>query len=326
MLTIHWPDPPPSLEPFAEERAAAAGAELVFGDAAAPRIRDAEIIVTSSIAMPASVIAGLTRCRMIARYGIGVDTIDVAAATAHGIVVCNAPTYCVAEVADHAAAMLLSLARRLPWFDGTLRRDGWSTAQRDERGLRRLSRQTVGLIGLGKIGRQVARRLAPFGFTLLGNDPLLDDAAVLALGITPLPLDQVLSASDYVTLSVPLNAATHHLLDARRLSLMRAGACLVNTSRGGVIDEHALLEALRSGRLHSVALDVVEHEPLASDHALLALDARRVLLTPHMAASSSDVIADLHREIAESIAAILDDRWPVAVVNPAVVPRRALRR
>jgi phosphoglycerate dehydrogenase-like enzyme len=171
-----------------------------------------------------------------------------------------------------------------------------------------------------------ARRLAPFGFTLLGSDPLLDDPAILALGITPLPLDQLLSASDYVTLSVPLNAATHHLLDARRLRLMRPGACLVNTSRGGVIDEHALLEALRSERLHSVALDVVEHEPLRADHELLTFDPRRVLITPHMAASSHDVIADLHREIAESIAAILDDRWPSAVVNPTVIPRRALRR
>src|SRR5262245_18995875 len=155
MTTIYIPDPVDVLMPFAEERAVAeaAGAELVLGDGANPTIRDAEIILTTWIRFPAEVLPALERCRLIVRYGIGVDTIDLAAATACGIVVGNAPTYCVTEVADHAAGLILSFARRIPWLDRQVRAGGWSSAQQGLWGVRRLSTLTLGIVGLGKIGR-----------------------------------------------------------------------------------------------------------------------------------------------------------------------------
>ncbi|HEX9370658.1 MAG TPA: NAD(P)-dependent oxidoreductase, partial [Roseiflexaceae bacterium] len=166
MTTVYIPDPVDSLQPFAEERAVAlaAGAEFMLGDGAAPTIRDAEVILTTWMRFPPEALRSLKRCRLIVRYGIGVDTIDLASATECGIVVANAPTYCVAEVADHAAGLILSFARRIPWLDRQVRAGNWSEVQKELWDVRRLSRLTLGIVGLGKIGRQVAQRMGPFGF------------------------------------------------------------------------------------------------------------------------------------------------------------------
>lgn len=328
MTTIYIPDPVEVLMPFAEERAAAeaAGAELVLGDGERPEMRDAEIILTTWIQFPPEAIRGFERCRMIARYGIGVDTIDLAAATECGIVVGNAPTYCVAEVADHAAALILSLARRIPWFDRQIRGGGWTASQGEERGMRRLASQTLGVVGLGKIGRLLAQRMAPFGFRMLGYDPYIDDGAIRSAGATPASLEELLRESDIVSIHVPLMPATRHLIDEAKLALMKPTASIVNTSRGGVIDEAALTRALQEGRIFGAALDVLQQEPPPNDHPLLSFDPRRVILTPHMAASSLDALPDLHREMAAAVSAILADRWPPSVINPDVVPKRPLAR
>jgi len=328
MRTVYIPDPVDALMPFAAERAAAeaAGAELVLGDGAHPEIRDAEIILATGMNFPPEAIRQLARCQMIARYGIGVDTIDVAAATACGIVVGNAPTYCVAEVADHAAALILSSARRIPWFDRQIRGGSWTESQGEEGGMRRLATQTLGLVGLGKIGRQVAQRMAPFGFRILGYDPYLDAGAIRALGAEPASLDELLGASDIVSLHVPLTPTTRHLINAARLGLMKPTATIVNTSRGGVIDEAALIDALQADRIFGAALDVLQQEPPPNDHPLLAFDPRRVILTPHMGSSSLDALPDLHQEIAAAVSAVLAGRWPPSVINPDVVPKRSLLR
>jgi D-3-phosphoglycerate dehydrogenase len=327
MPTVYIPDPVDVLMPFEQEREVASqrGADLALGDGLSPTIRDAEVILTTWIRFPPEAIRALERCRLIVRYGIGVDTIDLAAATECGIVVANAPTYCVAEVADHAAGLILSFARRIPWLDHQVRTVGWVAAQQGLHGIRRLSALTLGLVGLGKIGAQVARRMAPFGLRILGYDPYLSDEQVRARGAEPSSLDELLAAADIVSLHVPLAPATRHLIDARRLALLKPSAAIVNTSRGAVIDEIALVRALQEERIFGAALDVVEQEPLAPDHPLLALDPRRVILTPHFAASSEEVIPDLHREVCDAFAAVLDGFWPPAVMNPGVVPKLPLR-
>jgi D-3-phosphoglycerate dehydrogenase len=328
MTTVYIPDPIDSLMPLAEERAVAeaAGAELVIGDRANPAIRDADIILTTWIRFPAEAIRALERCRLIVRYGIGVDTIDLTAATACGIVVGNAPTYCVTEVADHAAGLILGLTRRIPWLDRQVRSKGWAAAQQEIPGMRRLSTLTLGLVGLGKIGQRVARRMAPFGLRILGHDPYLSDEQIRARDATPAALDDLLGASDIISLHVPLSPQTRHLIDERRLGLLKPTAAIVNTSRGAVIDEAALIRALQDGRIFGAALDVLEQEPPAPDNPLLHMDPMRVILTPHFAASSEEVIPDLHREVAEAVAAVLDGRWPPSVMNPDVVPKQPLRR
>jgi D-3-phosphoglycerate dehydrogenase / 2-oxoglutarate reductase len=326
MTTIYIPDPVDVFMPFAEERAVAeaAGAELVIGDGASPQIRDAEIILTTWIPFPPEVIRGLERCRLIVRYGIGVDTIDLVAATEQGIVVSNAPTYCVTEVADHTAGLILSLMRRIPWLDRQVRAGDWETYHRLHL-MRRLSQQTLGIVGMGKIGRQVARRMAPFGFRILGHDPYLTDEEIRTLGAEPAALDDLLRESDLVSLHVPLTPQTRHLIDAARLSLMKPAAAIINTSRGPVIDETALIRALQDGRLFGAALDVLDQEPPTPDHPLLSMDPQRVILTPHFASVAEEALPDLHREVAAAAAAVLDGRWPPSVMNPDVVPKQPLR-
>jgi D-3-phosphoglycerate dehydrogenase / 2-oxoglutarate reductase len=328
MPTVYIPDPVELLHPFDDERAAAeaGGAEFVLGDEANPTIRDAEIILTTWIRFPPEVIRTLERCQLIVRYGIGVDTIDLAAATECGIVVANAPTYCVPEVADHAAALLLTMARRIPWLDRQVRAGEWVSAQQGFWGVRRLSELTLGIVGVGKIGSQVARRLAPFGCRILGFDPNLSDDEIRARGGEPSTLDQLMQASDLISLHVPLMPETRHLIDASKLALVTPSAAIVNTSRGPVIDEAALIQALQEHRLFGAALDVLAQEPPAADNPLLRMDPQRVILTPHFAASSEEVHPAVHREVAQSVAAVLAGRWPGATMNPTVVPKKPLHR
>src|SRR5262245_23216442 len=328
MTTVYIPDPVEALMPFADERAVAeaAGAELVIGDCAHPTIRDAEIILTTGMRFPPESLSTLERCQLIVRYGIGVDTIDLAAATACGIVVANAPTYCVTEVADHAAGLILSFARRIPWLDRQVRAGNWSAAYHEARGVHRLSALTLGIVGMGKIGRQVVRRMAPFGARILGHAPYLADKQVRALGAEPAALDDLLRASDIVSLHVPLMPQTRHLVDARKLALMKPTAAIVNTCRGAVVDETALISALQDDRLFGAALDVLDQEPPSHDNPLLGMDPRRVILTPHFASASAETIPDLHHEVSAAAAAVLAGHWPAAAMNPEVVPKLPLRR
>jgi D-3-phosphoglycerate dehydrogenase len=323
MTTVSIPDPAESLAPFDEERAAATacGAELVIGDGKGP-LRDAEAILTVGlISIDAAAIAGLERCRLIVRYGIGVDTIDLVAATERGIVVANAPTYCVEEVSDHTAALALSLARRVPALDGAIRARGWEEAQGALGGIRRMRSRTLGVVGMGRIGSTLAAKLSPFVGRTLGYDPNLTAEQIAGRGAEPASLEMLLREADIVSLHVPLSAATRGLIDAAALALMKPTALLVNTSRGPIVDETALAAALIEGRLGGAALDVVEREPLSPDSPLLAIDRQRLVLTPHAAASSDDSLVDLRREVIAAMQAVLSGRWPASVMNPSVTPR-----
>lgn len=327
MTTIFVADPNEPPEGYAPERAVAAafGAELVMGGETPPSIRDAEVILTAALPVPARTMQDLVHCRLIVRYGIGVDIIDVEAATACGIVVANAPTYCVDEVADHAAGLILSFARGIPWLDRQVRATAWSSAGNLLWEVRRLSTLTLGIIGLGKIGQRLARRMVPFGMRIVGHDPNLTPRAIELLGVVPATFDDLLREADIVSLHVPLMAATRHLIDEAALRRMKREAVLINTSRGPVVDEQALIRALEERWIYGAALDVLEREPPAAENPLLAMDPRRVILTPHFAASSRESVAQLHVEVAAAVEAVLDGRWPQATMNPHVVPRQPLR-
>lgn len=320
VTTVLVLDPIPELAPYQleQETAAAAGATFVLGDGT---LRDAEVILnTGAMALPAAALRELQRCRLIIRYGTGYDTVDVAEATRRGIMVANAPSYGVAEVADHACALILALARRIPWLDGEVRAGRWSEAHAEAPQVRRLSALTLGVVGLGRIGRAVARRMAAFELRILGTDPQFSDETIRTLGIEPLPLDDLLRAADIITLHVPLTPATRGLIGRRELALLRPTAMIVNTSRGGVIDEEALTEALAAGRIFGAALDVLVSEPPDPAHPLLQIDPRRVILTPHFGSASADARAALHREVAAALEMFLSGQAPASLVNPNVVP------
>ncbi len=318
-------DPLDMLQPYAAERAAAfaAGAQFVLGDGTFTALRDADVILTAwTMRFTAVVLQELARCRLIVRYGVGVDNIDLAAATACGIVVANAPTYCVAEVADHAAGLILSITRGIPWLDRQVRNGDWMAVRKDDPAVPRIGQITLGIVGIGKIGWRVAQRMAPFGCRILAHDPFLSDATIRERGATPMAsLEDLLRISDVVSLHVPLTEQTRHLIDTTNLSWMKPTAVIVNTSRGPVIDEPALIAALREDRLRGAALDVLESEPPAADHPLLEFDSRRVILTPHFGAWCAASTPDLHAEVAGALAAVLAGRWPASTMNPGVTPQ-----
>lgn len=246
------------------------------------------------------VFAGLPRCQVVGRYGAGLDTIDLAAARAHGVDVVHVPDYSIREVSDHTIALVLTLCRRIAAYSSAVRSGQWD--MRSGGVVYRLSALRLGVIGLGRIGQMVARKAAAFGFDVVGYDvaPPADSAVRL------LSLEELLSTSDVVTLHLPLTAQTHHLIDAARLALMRPTAVLVNTSRGGVVDQAALGAAIIDGTLAGAALDVLEHEPPDPADPLLA--ATQVIITPHVAFYSEEALAELNRRAAENIVAALTRR------------------
>jgi D-3-phosphoglycerate dehydrogenase len=302
---------------------AAAGGELTMVEARGEAeviaaTRDADIIINAGAAFPASVIEHLEHCRLLIQSSVGYDRIDVPAATARGIMVANLPDYCIEEVAEHALALLLAGARRLPTMERLVRDGSWNsspyTAIRDAIGpVQRLSQTTLGIVGFGKIGRLVARKAGGIGWTILAADPFVSAETAAALGVQLVPLDDLLRRADFVTLHVLLSPETRGLIGRRELALMKPTAFLVNTCRGPIVDEPALIEALQAGRLAGAGLDVFEHEPLALDSPLRHLP--NVILTPHMAVYSEQAIANWTREPFEEAVRVMGGRWPRGLVN-----------
>lgn len=262
----------------------------------------------------ASALDALPDLRVISRLGIGVDMIDVEAATERGVAVVNTPDYCIEEVTAHTVAMALSLLRSLPNLDAGLRAGRWAPTV-DGRGAVRPSQTTVAVVGYGRIGSGVAHALHAIGFHVLVADPFVDAHDVRAAGLEPVTLDAALARADLVSLHTPLTPATRHLLDSVRLGAMKPGARVVNTCRGGLIDELAFARALTDGQLGGAALDVFEDEPLPGDSILRA--APNLLLTPHAAWYSPAALAELPRRAAENVIAFLAGQSVPSVVNPA---------
>lgn len=273
--------------------------------------KDADAILNCYAKMTARVIGELKRCKVIARYGIGVDNVDLAAATRAGIVVTNVPDYCVDEVSDHGLAMLLGLARRVVAADQAVKGGAWDVVA--HKGIRRLRGQTLGLLGFGKIARALAAKAQAFGMKVVAVDPFVDASAMARVHVRAVDMDTLLAESDAISVHVPLSPETRGIIGERALTRMKPTAYLINTSRGGLVDEQALAAALMAGRLAGAALDVMEKEPPPPDHPLRK--APNVILTPHLAFYSQEAVVELQTKVAEEAARAFRGEPPRSPVN-----------
>ncbi|MDN5686932.1 MAG: C-terminal binding protein [Brachybacterium sp.] len=261
------------------------------------------------------VLEALPTVRAIGRYGVGVDTIDLAAATAHGVAVSNVPDYGTEDVSDHAVALAVTLSRGIVELDRNLREGTYSLVP--VKPLHRLSTRTVGVIGLGRIGAATARKARALGFSVQGCDPMRAAGTTTEDGIAVRTRDEVLSTSDVLSIHVPLTEGTRHLITTSTLARMRPGSLLVNTSRGGVVDTDAVVEALRSGHLGGAGLDVFETEPLPVDSPLR--ECPTAVLTPHASWYSEESETELKRRVIENVVEVLAGRTPRNILNPEVL-------
>jgi D-3-phosphoglycerate dehydrogenase len=300
-----------------EERVALAGlgAELVTASCAtaaetAAACADADAVLLNQAPMPRSAIEALTRCKVISRYGIGYDNVDVEAATERGIWVTNVPGYCTEEVAEHALGMLLCCVRRIPFKDRGVREGNWNLNQP----IRRMSGRTLGIIGFGSTGRAFWEKVQGFGFNrILINDPRIEDKLLPGMFGEAAAFDEVVEFSDFISLHVPLKAETRHLIDGAVIGRMKRGAILINVARGPIVDEAALAEALQNGKLAAAGLDVFEREPLPKDNPLLSLE--NVILTDHSAYYSQEAVSILKTRAAMNVREVLEGKTPRTAVN-----------
>ena len=306
---------------FEGEMLAGAGIEWVVGQHRTPETagaaaQGADVVMVQSVRplLTRAVIEQLPKCRCIVRLGIGYDSVDVAAATEHGILVCNVPTYCVDDVADHALALLMDGVRHVARQDRWIRAGKWDRT--GAKPARRLKGCTMGFVAFGRTARALAERVSGFGMTLLAFDPYLDAETAARYGAQKVELDELLLRADFISVHAPLSDATRHLLSDREFGLMKNGVFVVNTSRGQLIDEQALARALRCGKVWGAGLDVFEQEPLPFDSPLRQFD--NVTFTPHVSANSENSRADLYRIGCEIAMDACAGRWPPAVVNADV--------
>ncbi|HUL91552.1 MAG TPA: C-terminal binding protein [Burkholderiales bacterium] len=261
----------------------------------------------------AEVMSKMPKCRIIARYGIGVDTIDLEAATRAGIIVTNNPTYCIEEVAEHTMALLLASARKIAFYDRLVRSGRWEVPP--GKPIFRLVGRTLGLVGFGNIAREVAVRAAAFGMRVLYSDPFVKEGQFGALG-KKVELDTLLSESDFVSLHPPLTPDTRKMMNDRAFALMKATAFLINCSRGPVVDTEALVRALDAKKIAGCALDTTDPEPLPDPHPLRGRE--NVIVAPHAAWYSEQAMAGLQAGAPGEVRRVLSGEWPVNVVNRAV--------
>jgi len=303
------------LEASGLEILRAAGAEVVVLQAA-DRTRLPELladfdalVVRSATKVTRHLLAASTRLRVVGRAGVGVDNVDVEAATERGVLVVNAPTANLVSAAEHTFALIFALARSVPAADASMKRGEWD--RKSFVGVE-LQGKTLGVVGLGRIGRRVAARAKAFEMRVVACDPFLGAAKASRLDVDLLPLDDLLAAADVVTLHTPLTRETRHLLDAPRLARLKPSALVVNCGRGGVVDETALLEALDAGRIAGAALDVYEEEPTPR---LDLVRHPRVVATPHIGAQTREAQERIAHETARMVLAALAGDVPEAAVN-----------
>ena len=298
-------NPFPSLEP-AQAALARIDHELRMAKSASTEdilavARDADAIFVTYAKITRELIGALTRCRAIGRCGLGVDNIDLVAAAEKGIAVNYVPDYCIHEVSDHAMAMLLSLARKIPQSNALVQSGRWETAPLVP--MHRLTGRVLGLVGFGNIPRKLALKAQAFGLRVLAYDPFAKADAFQSADVESVTFDELLARSDFVSVHAPLMPETRGMMNAAAFAKMKKGALLINTARGPLIDESALIAALDRGLLGGAALDVVAVEPLARDSSLLGRD--NVILSPHTAYYSVESLAELQTKCASDIARVL---------------------
>ena len=273
--------------------------------------READAILVTYAKLPGELLRQLTRCKAIGRFGLGVDNIDVKTAAELGIVVTYVPDYCMHEVSDHAMALLLALARKVPLSNKLVQSGRWEMPAVVP--LRRLAGQVLGLLGFGNIPRALAPKAAAFGLEIIAHDPYVAPEVFAACGVEAVSFESLLTRADYISVHAPLTPATRGLLGAAAFAQMKRGAMIVNTARGPLIDEAALIAALDSGALSGAALDVVASEPLPKDSPLLGRD--NLILTPHTAFYSVEALEELQTKCAADVARVLSGEPPIYPVK-----------
>jgi D-3-phosphoglycerate dehydrogenase / 2-oxoglutarate reductase len=288
-------------------------------------VRDADALLTSwGMRIDAEIIGGLEKCAVIGVGSVGVDMVDIAAATAAGIVVTNVPDVFIEEVADHAMMLLLDVARMTRLMSKMSAEGEWLNGRATLSVRPRLLGQTLGLFGFGNVSHCMARRAKSFGLRLLAYDPYVSELEITGAGVEPVDFNELLERSDFVSIHTPHNAETEHVFNAEALARMKPTAILINTASGPIIDEPALIAALRDGVIAGAGLDVLEQEPPASDNPLLTME--NVVVTPHVASATTRMRPETRRRAGREVAMVLRGRWPMSCVNPTVLPRVTLER
>lgn len=274
--------------------------------------READGVLVTYAKLSGDLLRQLKRCKVIGRFGLGVDNIDIPVATECGITVTYVPDYCMHEVSDHAMALLLALARKIPFSDRLVQAGRWEMPAVVP--IRRLAGRTLGLVGFGNIPRALAPKAKAFGLRVVTHDPYVSRDVLATAGVEGMSFDELLAMSDYVSIHAPLLPATRGLFNAQAFAKMKEGALLVNTARGPLIDEAALVAALDAGQVGGAALDVVTTEPLANDSALKGR--ANVILTPHTGFYSVEALEELQSKCASDVARVLSGEKPVYPVKP----------
>ena len=285
-------------------------------------VKNATVILNDHSPVNRAMVDQLENCKLIIRYGHGYDTVDVDACTEAGIIVTNIAGSTSEEVSNHALTLLLASARELKRLDLATTSGRWGEVY-SRSILNHIYGETVGIVGFGWIGRAMARKCKALGMTVLVNDPYVGDHLAVEYQVDFVPKDELLERSDYVSLHVPHLDSTHHFIDSAALDLMKHTAYLVNTSRGPVVDEQALIAALKAGKIAGAGIDVYEQEPLSVDNPLLSME--NVICTPHVAGSSEIGWEIIRRRAGEEAARVLLGRRPDVVVNPEVLGRMSLQ-
>lgn len=284
--------------------------------------QNADIYLAFKFPITQRILASLPQLKLLMSSGSGFEFIDVDAATQQGIIVTNTATYNVEDVAEHALTLILACVRRLPRLKALAQQGQWQVGSLVQP-THRFSSQTVGLIGFGKIGQAVAWRLRALGFRVLAHDAFVTAGQMQKQGVEAMSLEDLLAEADLVSLHVPLNDKTHHLISRAQFQRLKPNAWLINTSRGPTVDENALIEALRAGQIGGAALDVLEKEPPALTNPLFAME--NVIITGHAAGTSVEGIQAWQDEWRQIIEAFTAGRYPINVLNPQVQPRIALQ-
>ena len=309
----------PNLDPVKQELSRI-GAELKHAkqptpDAILEVAGQAEGLFVTYGQITAEVIGGLENCKVIGRFGIGTDNIDIAAATSRGIVVTYAPVYCLEEVSDHTMALLLALARKIPYASNLVQGGRWEMPAVVP--IHRFSGRTLGLVGFGNIPQRLTPKAQAFGISVIAADPFVSAETTTKLNVELVSFNELLERSDYVSVHAPLTAETENLIGAEALKTMKPDALLINTARGPLVDVDALALALDAGEISGAALDVLPVEPLPANSALLGRD--NVILTPHTAFYSEEALFDLQTTVAKDVVAVLSGETPAFPINATEV-------
>src|SRR5690349_24125831 len=297
-----------------------AGSEDEFVAAA----KDADALYAKGRRITKRMIDGLSRCKIISLGSVGVDTVDVDAATEKGIPVTNCPDTFIEEVADHAMTLILSSWRRLVVQDQMVRKGEWAKARPMLYQFPRLMGMTLGFISFGHVARAVSKRAAPFGFQMLAYDPYIEELVMSEHGVQPVGYDELLQRSDIVSMHAPGTKDAHHMMKEQHFRKMQKTALFVNTGRGSTVDEPALIKALQEGWIAGAGLDVLETEPVGHNNPLLGME--NVILTAHVASASSRFDVARKRRVGAELSLVLSGKWPRACVNPSVLEKSSLLR